>query len=128
MGSIKEINKKVLSLEGSALKNKKITKTHSDYIVAVLAGKKGRMERAYDYKSKVFFDDLGDLEKAGKNVATDAIKKLNSRKIKTCKCDVIYDSKISSSLLSNLFNACNASSIIKGTSFLKKKKGKKKKK
>ena len=150
--SIKEINRKVLSLEGSALKNKKITnsegaelsytkskllllasngleseitKTHSDFIVAVLAGKKGQMERAYDYKSKVFFDDLGDLEKAGKNVATDAIKKLNSRKIKTCKCDVIYDSKISSSLLSNLFNACNASSIIKGTSFLKKKKRKK---
>ena len=82
------------------------------------------MERAYDYKSKVFFDDLGDLEKVGKNVAIDAINKLNSRKIKTCKCDVIYDSKISSSLLSNLFNACNASSIIKGTSFLKNKKKK----
>ena len=40
------------------------------------------MERAYDYKSKVFFDDLGDLEKSWKNVATDAIKKLNSRKLK----------------------------------------------
>ena len=149
--SIKEINRKVLSLESSALNNKKITnsegaelsytknkifllasngleseitKTHSDYIVAVLAGRNGQMERAYDYKSKVFFDDLGDLEKVGENVAIDAINKLNSRKIKTCKCDVIYDSKISSSLLSNLFNACNASSIIKGTSFLKNKKKK----
>ena len=38
-----------------------------------------------------------------------------------CYSDIIFDSKISSSLLSNLFNACNASSIIKGTSFLKKK-------
>jgi len=149
---IKYINEKVLSLEGSALSNSKISnsegaelsfsksnfilmasngliseisKTHSDYIVAVLAGKNNSMERAYDYKSKVFFEELGDFEKVGKKVAKEVIRKLDSRKIKTRKCDVIYDSKISSSLLSNLFNASNAASIIKGTSFLKTKKNKK---
>ena len=148
----KEINEKVLLLEQSALNNKKIinsegaelsytkskyilmasngleseiTKTHSDYILAVLAGNKSNMERAYDYKSKVFFNDLGDFNKIGKKVASDALKKIGSKKIKTCKCDVIYDSKVASSLLNNLFNACNASSIIKGTTFLKKKKNKK---
>ena len=148
----KEINEKVLLLEQSALNNKKIinsegaelsytkskyilmasngleseiTKTHSDYILAVLAGNKSNMERAYDYKSKVFFNDLGDFNKIGKKVASDALKKIDSKKIKTCKCDVIYDSKVASSLLNNLFNACNASSIIKGTTFLKKKKIKK---
>ena len=150
--SIKEINEKVLELENSALDNKKIinsegaelsfsqvkykimasngfeteiNKTHSDFIVAVLAGNSESMERAYDYKSKVFFNELGDFKKIGKKVSINAVKKLNSRKIKTCKSDVIFDSKISSSLLSNLFSACNAASIIKGTSFLKKKKGKK---
>ena len=102
-----------------------INKTHSDFIVAVLAGNSESMERAYDYKSKVFFNELGDFKKIGKKVSINAVKKLNSRKIKTCKSDVIFDSKISSSLLSNLFSACNAASIIKGTSFLKKKKGKK---
>ena len=149
----KEINEKVLLLEQSALNNKKIinsegaelsytkskyilmasngleseiTKTHSDYILAVLAGNKSNMERAYDYKSKVFFNDLGDFNKIGKKVASDALKKIGSKKIKTCKCDVIYDSKVASSLLNNLFNACNASSIIKGTTFLKKKKKNKK--
>ena len=75
-----------------------ITKTHSDYILAVLAGNKSNMERAYDYKSKVFFNDLGDFNKIGKKVASDALKKIGSKKIKTCKCDVIYDSKIASSL------------------------------
>ena len=142
--SIKEINNKVLELENSALENKKIinsegaelsfsqvkyrimasngfeteiNKTHSDYIIAVLAGNSNSMERAYDYKSKVFFKDLGDFNKIGKKVSIDAIKKLNSKKIKTCKSDVIFDSKISSSLLSNLFSACNAASVIKGTSF-----------
>ena len=98
-----------------------INKTHSDYIIAVLAGNSNSMERAYDYKSKVYFNDLGDFKKIGKKVSVDAIKKLNSKKIKTCKSDVIFDSKISSSLLSNLFNACNATSIIKGVSFLKEK-------
>lgn len=149
---IKELNEKVLELENSALENKQIinsegaelsfssvkyhlmasngfqteiNKTHSDYIVAVLAGNKNSMERAYDYKSKVFFDDLGNFKKIGKKVSVDAIKKLNSRKIKTCKSDVIFDSRVSSSLLSNLFNACNASAIIKGTSFLKNHKEKK---
>ena len=62
---------------------------------------------------------IGDT-KIGKNVAINAVKKTNSRKVKTCKCDVIFDKKVSSSLLSNLFNAVNAPTIIKGSSFLKK--------
>ena len=42
-----------------------IKKTHSDYIIAVLAGNSNSMERAYDYKSKVFFNDLGNFKKVG---------------------------------------------------------------
>ncbi len=150
--STKKLNDLVLSFENSALENKKIInsegaeisysknkyfllgsnglelefeKTHSDYIIAVLAGNSKSMEREYDYKSKVFFKDLGDFDQIGKDVSKKAIKKLNAKKIKTCKSNVIFDSKVSSTLLSNLFSACNASSIIKGISFLKKSRGKK---
>ena len=150
--SIEMIKEKVISLEESALANKKINnsegaeiafsknsfcllgsngleiemeKTHSDYIIAVLAGSKSSMEREYDYKSKVFFEELGNFEKIGKEVSKNAIKKLNSRKLKTCKSDVIFDSKVSSSLLRNLFSATNSPSIIKGVSFLKDKINKK---
>ena len=146
--SLALIKEKVIALEESALSNNKIinsegaeiaysnssyllmgsngldiemNKTHSDYIVAVLAGNKNSMEREYDYKSKVFFDELGDFEKIGKQVSLNAIKKLNSKKLKTCKSDVIFDSKVSSSLLRNLFGATNSQSIIKKTSFLKDK-------
>ncbi len=142
------IKEKVIELEESALANKKIInsegaeiafskssysllgsngldiemkKTHSDYIIAVLAGSKNSMEREYDYKSKVFFDELGDFQNIGKEVSLNAIKKLNSKKIKTCKSDIIFDSKVASSLLRNLFGATNSQSIIKGTSFLKDK-------
>lgn len=142
------LNKNVVTLEESALDNKKITnsegaeiaysknsfcllgsngleiemeKTHSDYIVAVLAESKNSMEREYDYKSKVFFSELGNFNQIGKDVANNAIKKLNSKKLKTCKSDVIFDSKVSPSLIRNLFSSCNAPSIIKGISFLKNK-------
>jgi len=142
------LKEEVIKLEESALQNKEITnsegaeiafsknsfcllgsngleiemeKTHSDFIIAVLAGSKDSMEREYDYKSKVFYNELGDFEKIGKEVSQNAIKKLNSRKLKTCKSDVIFDSKVSSSLLRNLFSATNAQSIIKGISFLKDK-------
>ena len=77
-------------------------KTHSDYIIAVLAGSKSSMEREYDYKSKVYFNELGDFEKIRKEVSINAIRKLNSKKLMTCKSDVIFDSKVSSSLLRNL--------------------------
>ena len=150
--SIEKIKEEVISLEESALENKKINnsegaeiaysknsfcllgsngldiemeKTNSDYIIAVLAGSKNSMEREYDYKSKVFFEELGDFKKIGKEVSINAIKKLNSKKLKTCRSDVIFDSKVSSSLLRNLFNSCNSQSIIKGISFLKDKINKK---
>ena len=150
--SIDLLKEKVTLLEESALNNKKINnsegaeiafsknsfcllgsngleiemdKTHSDYIIAVLAGSKNSMEREYDYKSKVFFEELGDFEEIGKEVSENALKKLNSRKLKTCKSDVIFDSKVSSSLLRNLFSASNSQSIIKGISFLKNKINKK---
>ena len=150
--SLDLIKSNVLELEESALENNKITnsegaeiaysknsfcllgsngleiemeKTHSDFIIAVLAGSKESMEREYDYKSKVFFKELGDFKKIGKEVSQNAIKKLNSRKLKTCKSDVIFDSKVSSSLIRNLFTASNAQSIIKGVSFLKDKINKK---
>ena len=145
---LSELTCKAEKLESSALENKFITnsegaevewsksdyfllgsngitqqfsKTQSSYILAILAGKDDNMERAYDYKSEVYFDDLDNLEQVGIQTAERAIKKLNSRKIQTTKSNVIFDSRISSSLLNNLINACNAISIARGTSFLKNK-------
>ena len=51
-------------------------KTHSDFIIAVLAGSKDSMEREYDYKSKVFYNELGDFEKIGKEVSQKCNKKI----------------------------------------------------
>ena len=100
-------------------------KTNSSYILAVLAGNSSSMEREYDFKSTVYFDEMGDLEKIGSQTAKRAVKKLNSKKIKTCKGNVLFSSKIASSLLRNLFSATNSSTVSRGTSFLKDKLNKK---
>mgnify|MGYP001188448228 CR=1 FL=1 len=148
--SFAKLNKTAATLENSALSNKKISnsegaevswtklkcilagsngvfqeyeKTISSYILSVLAGSNNNMEKEYDYKSKIFFSELGDFKLIGKNCAKRAIEKLNSRKIKTCKTDVLFDSRVSPSLISNLALAANASLVSKGTSFLKNKIG-----
>ena len=96
-------------------------KTNSSYILAVLAGNSNSMEREYDFKSTVYYDEMGDLEKVGISTAKKAVEKLNSKKIKTCKGNVIFSSKTASSLLRNLFSASNASMVSRGTSFLQNK-------
>ena len=142
------IKEKVIELEESALANKKIInsegaeiafskssysllgsngldiemkKTHSDYIIAVLAGSKNSMEREYDYKSKVFLMNL-EFPKYWKRSVLECNQKTKfKKKIKTCKSDIIFDSKVASSLLRNLFGATNSQSIIKRHQFLKDK-------
>ncbi len=146
--TFEKLSKTASILENGALSNKKITnsegaevswtklncilagsngvfqeyeKTVSSYILSVLAGEGKNMEKEYDYKSKIFFSELGDFSSIGKKCASRAIKKLGSRKIKTCKTDVLFDSRVSSSLINNLASAANSSLISKGTSFLKNK-------
>ena len=150
--SLKKLKEATNILEDSALQNPKISnsegaeiswakssvliagsnglfqeyqKTASSYILAVLAGGNGSMEREFDYKSKCFFSELGNFETIGKKTAQRALRKLNARKVKTCKTSVIFDSRVSSSLINNLASACNSSLVSKGTSFLQKKLNKK---
>ena len=150
--TLDELDDKAKSLENSALENKEIinsegaevawsrtkyllagsnglfqefSKTNSSFILAVLAGNKSCMEREYEYKSKIYLEELGDFEKIGKLTADRAIKRLNAKKIKTCKTNVIFDARVSPSLINSLASASNASLICRGTSYLKDKLGKK---
>lgn len=146
--SLNNLKQSTKILEDSALENKKISnsegaeiswgkssiliagsnglfqeyeKTVSSYILAVLAENTYSMEREFDYKSKCYFSDLGNFERIGRNTAQRAVRKLNSKKVKTCKTNVIFDSRVSASLINNLASACNSSLISRGTSFLQKK-------
>jgi PmbA protein len=87
--------------------------------VSVLAGTGDKMERDYDYALARFFADLPTPESIGKKAAELALKRLNPKKKATCKVPIIFDPRVSRSLIGSFANAINGSSIARGTSFLK---------
>jgi PmbA protein len=93
--------------------------------VAVLAGEGTEMERDYDFASAVHAADLEDAATVGKRAGERAVKRLNARKVPTCKVPVIYDPRVAGSLLRHLIGAISGPSVARGTSFLKDKLGQK---
>jgi PmbA protein len=95
--------------------------SHHGLSVSVVAGTGTGMERDYDYVTAVHGSDLEDAAEVGRRAGERAVKRLNPRKAATAKVPVIYDPRISASLLGHLAGAINGASIARGTSFLKDK-------
>lgn len=87
--------------------------------VSVLAGSGTGMERDYDYSSTVYFTDLDDPAKLGQSAGERAVKRLNPRKPKTASLPVVFDPRISNSIVGHFVGAINGVGIARGTSFLK---------
>lgn len=94
--------------------------THS-FSVAVIAGEGTGMERDYDWSSALHAADLDDPAKIGKSAAERTLKRLNPRKIETCRIPVVLDPRVSGGIVRHLAGAINGASIARGTSFLKSK-------
>lgn len=86
--------------------------------ISLIAGKDQNMERDYAWDSKRHFSDLESPEKIAREAAEKTLKKLNPRKVKTCETPVIFDPRVSNSLLGHLASAINGAAIARGTSFL----------
>ncbi|HVA35409.1 MAG TPA: metallopeptidase TldD-related protein [Stellaceae bacterium] len=91
--------------------------------VAVLAGNGTAMERDDDWDSAVFGADLKDPAAIGRKAGERAVRRLGARKMPTAKIPVVFDPRVSSSLLRHLSGAISGPSIARGTSFLKDKLG-----
>lgn len=88
-----------------------------------LAGEGTGMERDYDFSSAVHLSDLEAAEKVGRVAGEKAIARLNPRRPKTARVPVVFDPRVSNSLLGHLSGAINGGSIARGTSFLKERMG-----
>ncbi len=99
-------------------------RTGAGLSVSVLAGTGTEMERDYAYHSACHFDDLESPQEIGKRAAERTLKRLHPQKIATAQMPVVYDPRVSNSLLRHLSGAINGSSIARGTSFLKNDMGK----
>ena len=90
---------------------------------SVLAGEGTDMERDYDYTAAVFAADMESPEAIGKSAGEKAVRRLNPKKVETADVPVIFDPRVSKSLIGHLSSAINGASIARGTSFLKDKMG-----
>ncbi|WP_353857726.1 metallopeptidase TldD-related protein [Azospirillum formosense] len=90
---------------------------------SVLAGTGTGMERDYDYDSKVYGSDLRDPASIGREAGERAVRRLNPRRVKSCKVPVVFDPRVSRGLLGHLTGSISGPSIARGTSFLKDKMG-----
>ncbi len=97
--------------------------TNTSVSVSVLAGEGTHMERDYDFSSARHGDDLGDPQAVGRNAAERTLKRLNPRKVKSQAVPVIFDPRVSNSIIGHLAGSINGVSIARGTSFLKEKMG-----
>ena len=94
-------------------------KSNHSISVVVIAEKDGKMERDYDYSSKVFGEDLREPKQIGVEAAKKTLARMGAKKPVTGKYPVIFDPRVSRSIASHFASAINGSAITRKTSFLK---------
>ena len=89
------------------------------FSAVVIAEKDGAMERDYDYSAAVYGADLHAPEDVGNSAAKRTLSRLGPQKPPTGQFPVIYDQRVSGSIVGTLASAINGAAIARGTSFLK---------
>ena len=93
--------------------------------MTAIAGDGTGMERDYDFSSTLHASDLDGAQTIGRRAGERAVKRLNPRKVATRRVPVVFDARISGSLVGHLASAANGSSVARKTSFLREKLGQK---
>ncbi len=97
--------------------------SHHSVSVSVIAEDGNGMERDYDYDSKTHFADMREPEAIGARAGERTVARLSPKRVKSQTASVIFDSRLSNSLIGHLAGAANGAAIARGVSFLKSKKG-----
>jgi PmbA protein len=91
--------------------------------MTAISGEGTGMERDYDFTSAPHASDLLTPDYVGRSAGERAVARTNPRKVQTCQVPVVFDPRVSSSLVGHLVNAINGASVARKTSFLKDKLG-----
>ncbi len=103
--------------------NKGWLSSHHGLSGMALAISGDEMERDFDFHSSRWFEDLRDPESIGLRAGERAIARLGAKQIASGEMPVLFDHRVSASLLSAFLGAINGRAIARGTSFLKEKMG-----
>jgi PmbA protein len=112
----------IILVTSAGFAGRTLRSSHSISAVA-LAGSGTDMQRDYDYSSTVHLSDLEDAEAIGRSAANRALARLNPTRPTTGKRPVVFDPRVSSSLISAFTGMINGASVARGTSLLKDKMG-----
>ena len=87
--------------------------------MTAISGEGTGMERDYDYTSAPHASDLEQPERVGRTAGERTVARANPRKVETCEVPVVFDPRVSGSLVGHLVGAINGASIARKTSFLR---------
>jgi Predicted Zn-dependent proteases and their inactivated homologs len=92
--------------------------------VSVIAGEGTKMERDYDYDSRLYFADLDDPRTIGRRAGERAVRRLNPRQVDTgSNLTVVFDPRIARGFVGHMAGAINGAAVARKTSFLRDKMG-----
>jgi PmbA protein len=86
---------------------------------SVLAGAGGDMQRDYAWHSARHLADLEDADTIGRRAGERAVRRLGPIKLDSAAMPIVFDPRISASLIGHFVGAITGSAITRGTSFLK---------
>ena len=117
-GATRSFSKNTYNIINSKGFNAKYSKTFHSISSIAIAGSDTNMQRDYEYSAATHASDLLLAEKVGSLAAKRAASRLNSKKIKSCTLDVIFEPRVAKSILSSFCSCASGTSIARGTSFL----------
>ncbi len=91
--------------------------------VSVLAGEGTKMERDYEFSSRLHFIDLDDPLSIGRRAGEKAVRRLGSRKAKTGPVTIVCDPRVAHGIAGHIAGAINGASVARKTSFLRDRMG-----
>lgn len=93
--------------------------------VSVIAGEGTRMERDYDFDSRLYFADLRDAAEIGREAAERTVRRINPRQVPTAKdVTVVFEPRMARGLVGHIAGAINGAAVARKTSFLRDRMGK----
>lgn len=94
-------------------------KTNFQLFCSAIAGTNSLMERDYASESRTFFEDLPEAISIGQLAGNRAVNRLNPQKPLTGSYPVLFDERVSASLIGHLTSAINGAAISRGSSWLR---------
>ena len=88
-------------------------------LAGVIAGEGATMQRDHSWHSVRYLDNLDDAREIGMRAGERAVARLNPGRVTAGTYPVLFDPRVSASLLNHFASAISGSAVARGTSFLK---------